>query len=231
MKKSLYPIMLAGLSLIGMTLACNLMSPQVQEAETETPSPTAIPTETAAPAPSPTEVPPTLTATPELAPICAPDAAMNPTPEACQMPMAAQSSIFCTEKIPYNLILMNESATYEVLTVGFQCTDAGIRDGKRIVACTGLMATSYQLRVCDPACAVPTVQAEITQCPQDYLYDNLRGCCAQTLPASDQNCMLLSLTTKSCVVNCAEYTKKAACEKNAYACVWDDANDVCQVRQ
>jgi hypothetical protein len=93
------------------------------------------------------------------------------------------------------------------------------------------MSSSFDLKVCDPACAIPTMQAEITQCPQDSIYDNLRGCCTQELGPVDQNCMILNPAIKSCVVNCSEIIKQSACEKNSYACEWDDNNDVCQLRQ
>ena len=231
MSKSPYPKILIGLLLIGISLACNMLSTQVPIVETETPLPTPSLAETATLSPPPTETLVPFTPTPEFAPVCEPDAASIPTPADCQLPIAEQSSIFCTNKIPYNLILINEGATYEVLSEGFQCTDAGINNGKKIVTCTGLMGSSFELKVCDPACAVPTVQAEITQCPQSYIYDNLRGCCTQELGPVDQNCMILNLATRSCVVNCNEITKEAACERNSYACEWDDNNDVCQLRQ
>lgn len=231
MSKTPYPIILTGLLLIGITVACNIPFTEILQPETETPTPTVRPTETATLLRTPTEIVPSPTATPEYAPFCAPDAASIPTPAQCQLPIAEQSTVFCTNKIPYNLIFINEGATYEVLSAGFQCTDAGMKDGKKILTCTGPMSSSFELRVCDPACAVPTIQAEITQCPQAYIYDSLRGCCTQEPQPIDQNCVLLSLGTKSCVVNCNELIKKSACEKNSYACEWDETNDVCQVRQ
>lgn len=231
MSTSPYPRILTGLLLVGVVMACNMLSTPVPVAETETPVPTSSPAETATLIPSPTEIIPSLTPTPEYAPLCEPGAASVPTPVGCQFPLAEQSSVFCTNKIPYNLILINEGATYEVLSLGFTCADAGMKDGKKIVTCTGLMSSAFELRVCDPACALPTVQAEITQCPQSYLYDSLRGCCTQEPPPADQSCMTLSLATRSCVVNCNEITKQAACERNSYACEWDDNNDVCQLRQ
>jgi len=231
MSKTLYPRILTGLLLIGISLACNMLSTPVPKAETETPLPTASPAETVTLIPPPTETLVSFTATPEFAPFCEPDAASNPTPSQCQLPIAEQRSVFCTNKKPYNLIFINEGSTYEVLGEGFTCSDEGMKDGRQMITCTGPMATSYELRVCDPACAIPTIQAEITQCPQGNIYDNLRGCCTQELQPVAQNCTLLSLQTRSCVVNCAEFTKKAACEKNSYACEWDDNNDVCQLRR
>jgi hypothetical protein len=172
-----------------------------------------------------------VTPTQAFAPICDPGAASIPTPAGCQLPIAEQRSVFCTNKKPYNLIIMNEGATYQLLSDSFRCLDEGIKDGKQRVSCTGPMSTSFELRVCDPACAIPTVQAEITQCPQDYIYDTLRGCCTQELQPADQGCILLSLGTRSCVVNCGEFTNKSACEKNSYACQWNDGVRECQLRR
>jgi hypothetical protein len=181
--------------------------------------------------PLPTETLPSLTPTPEYAPVCEPEAASISTPAACQLPVAEQSSVFCTNKVPYTLILINAGATYEVLSKGFKCTDAGTKDGKERVTCTGMMASSFQVRVCDQACVIPTIQAEITQCPLEYNYDNLRGCCTQGPQASDQSCTVLNLTTGSCVVDCSEFTRKATCDENSHACEWDGDNDVCQLRR
>jgi len=231
MSKTPYPGILSGLSLLGVIMACSTLSTPVRQPETETPVPTIQPTETATLAPPPTETVIPFTATPEFAPICDPDAASNPAPSQCQLPIAEQRSDFCTNKKPYNLIFINAGSTYEVLGEGFTCSDEGMKDGRQMITCTGPMASSYALNVCDPACAIPTIQAEITQCPQDHRYDDLRGCCTQELQPVAQNCTLLSLQTRSCVVNCAEFTKKAACEKNSFACEWDDSNDVCQLRR
>ena len=231
MSKTMRARITTGLLLIGMLAACNLPSTQILQTETETPLPTAIPTETATSAPTATEFVVPATATPEFAPFCEPDAASNLPPSQCQLPIAEQSTVFCTNKIPYNLILINEGATYEVLSDGFNCSDAGMKDNKRMLTCTGPMASSYELMVCDLACALPTIQAKVTQCPQDYTFDNLLGCCAQEPPSADQNCVLLELKTNVCVVDCSAYTKESACEKNSYACIWDGSNNVCQQRR
>jgi hypothetical protein len=231
MSKIPYLRILTGLLLVGISVACNMLFTQAPQPETETPVPTASPTETATLIPAPTEFVAPVTPTPELAPFCDPGFVANPTPSQCQLPIAEQSSVFCTNKIPYNLIFINAGSTYQVLSEGFQCSDAGMQDGRQMVTCTGPMASSFDLRVCDPGCAIPTAQAEITQCPQAYIYDNLRGCCTQELQSIDQSCVMLSLGTKSCVVNCGEFTNKTACENNSYACQWDDTNKVCQLRR
>jgi hypothetical protein len=230
MSKILFPIILVCFFLNSILVACGAPATQNPIPETETAIPVARATETEVIIPSPTEVIATLTPTPEFAPFCEPAVASTLSPLQCQVPIAEQSSTYCTNKIPYNLILINEGATYEVLGERIECSDAGTKDGKQIVACTGPIAEAFELRVCDPACAPPTLQAEITQCPQDYSFDSLRGCCTQELQETGQNCVLLSLVTKSCVINCNEISKQSACEKNS-ACTWDNTNSVCQVRE
>lgn len=231
MNKTLYPTILIGLLLIAISAACTMPFLSTSQSETEMPAPVTVPTETATPISTPTEFVAPATATPEFAPLCEPGAASVPTPSTCQLPIAEEGDAFCTKKVPYNLILLNAGATYEVLNEGFVCSDAGIINGKQALTCTGPMASPFRVKVCDPACAVPTVQAELTQCPQDYFYNNQQGCCSQELLLVDQNCELLTLETKSCVVDCSVFNKKTACEKNSYACEWNAENKVCQLRR
>ncbi|MBN1453876.1 MAG: hypothetical protein JW963_22870 [Anaerolineales bacterium] len=230
MNKTTRTRILTGLSLIGILMACNMPSAQIPQAETETPVPTANPAETATPVPTATVFVPTNTPTPEFAPFCEPDAASDLTPQ-CQLPIAEQSSVFCTNKNPYNLIFINPGSTYEVLSDGFKCSDAGMKDDRQMITCTGPMASTFELRVCDPACAIPAAQAELTQCPQDYLYNAQLGCCSQEPQPVDQDCVVLSLETRSCVVDCSVFTKKTTCDNNSNACIWDPNNNVCRLRK
>jgi hypothetical protein len=231
MSKTMYARILTGWLLLSMVVACTPQLTQAPQSETETPILTARPTDTATPVPTVTEFVASLTPTPEFAPFCEPDVASNLPPSQCQVPIAEQSTVFCTNKIPYNLIFINEGSTYEVLSEGFNCSDAGMKDGKQMLTCTGPMASSFELRVCDPACAIPTIQTEITRCPQDYTYNNLLGCCTQEPQLADENCVLLELRTNVCVIDCGVYTKKSACEKNSFACQWDGDNNVCLLRR
>lgn len=231
MNKTLYPIILAGLLLIVIIVACNLPFIPISQPITETPTPTLSPTETATPVITPTEPGTPVPATPEFAPFCEPGSADVPAPPQCQLPIAEQSTVFCTDKIPYNLIFINEGATYALLTDGFKCSDAGKKDGRQMITCSGPMASSFEVRVCDPACAIPTVQAEITQCPLGFNYNDIQGCCTQEPLPVQQNCVLLKLGTKSCVVDCSEFTKKSSCDNNSYACEWNDDDKVCQLRR
>jgi len=231
MNKILKSSIFTGLLLIGFTAACNLPFISDSQMDAGSPTPTAGSEASSTPVTTPTEPGPSATPTPEFSPNCEPGEANILPPAQCQLPIAEESSVFCTKKNPYNLIIINDGASYKVQTKGVWCSDAGRKDDKQMITCTGPMATNFELSVCDPACAVPTVQAEITQCPQDYYYNNLRGCCTQELQQILPNCVALKLKTKTCVVNCNVYTKKGACNENSFACYWDGEAKVCRLRK
>ena len=65
-------------------------------------------TVTLAVVPSETRMP--ASATPEFAPVCEADASTAPVPPQCRLPIAEESSTFCTNKAPYNLILIRTFA-------------------------------------------------------------------------------------------------------------------------
>ncbi len=209
--------------------ACSL--PFLQTFQLESATATPSPTETATRKPTPTKLVKLATSTPEYAPFCETGTTSDPAPPQCELPIAEQSSSYCQKKVPTNLILANQGATYEVLNEGFNCSDAGMKDGKQIIACTGPMAQSFGLRICDPACAIPTVETNITQCPKDFIYNSQQGCCTQNFPETDHNCVILKLKTTSCTTDCAQYKKKKACQNNSYACEWNETTLKCQMRK
>jgi hypothetical protein len=236
---------LTGLSLIVISIACGIPFTQVTQPETETETPTSVPTsspaetsttislptQTATLELAATEFIPPATSTPKFAPFCEPSSASVATPIVCQVPIAEQSSSFCSKKTPYNLILINPGSTYEVLGENIECTDAGVKDNKLILTCTGPMVTAFELEVCDPACSIPIFQTGLTHCPQDYTFNEFFGCCEQKPHPIDANCVTLKLQTRSCVIECSEFTDQKTCDKNAYACVWDKVNDVCLLKK
>ena len=243
MSKTLYPRVLAGMLLISSLVACGIPLAQTPQPETETPIPTVSPTEikTATPTTGPSEtitpvssatvhVAP-VTSTPKFAPFCEPSSASVATPIVCQVPIAEQSSSFCSRKTPYNLILINEGSTYETLSEDVTCSDAGMKNGKQMLTCTGPMVTPFELKVCDPSCSLPKFQTGITHCPQNYTYNDFFGCCEQKPHPADANCVVLNLQTRSCVIECNEFINQKTCDQNAYACVWDRENNVCLLKK
>ena len=137
---------------------------------------------------------------------------------------------FCADKVPYNLIQINLGSTYEVFSESVTCSETGIKDGKLLLICTGPMALSFEVKVCDPACAIPIYPAQTIRCPEDLNYNELYGCCEREPIPIDDNCVVLKLDTISCVVGCSEYTDQATCDKNGRACRWDREREVCYPR-
>jgi hypothetical protein len=226
MKKFPKSIIFTGLLLA----SCNLVVVQPPTAASEVPAASAtssLPTPTA----TLTQAVPTASATPEFAPFCELNTTDGSSSPQCWLPLAEESSTFCSDKDPYNLILIDPGFTYEVLTEGFKCSDAGKKDEKQMVTCTGPLASEFVLSVCDPSCVVPTVQAEITKCPQDYNYDSAQGCCTQEIQVLDQNCQTFKFRTTSCVISCKQYRTEARCKKNSYACEWNDQDKACELRK
>lgn len=246
MSKTLFPRIFTGLLLIGSLVACSIPFTQIDQSETEIPTliSTAGPTETEAPLPTaipsntpilaPTQFIAPVAATPKFAPFCQPSSAsvLTPTPFQCEIPIAEESSVYCSNKVPYNLILINEGSTYESLSEDITCSTAGRKAGKQMLTCTGPVGFPFELKVCDPACAIPTFQAGTTHCPQTYNFNNLLNCCEQEPQPIDQNCVVLELQTKRCAMDCSEFNNnRSACEKNFYACEWDVERNVCQLRK
>ncbi len=212
------------------TSACNLNAASPSAA---TSTSAALPaTQTAAPSPAAPGETPTATASLEaqFAPICEPGAGL-PTPAQCREITAVETSVMCAKKKPFNIIVVNPGDTYKALTSGFFCTDGGIRDGKQFITCTGNMASTYQVQVCDPSCALPTAVASTTQCPDGYQYDALRGCCTAEFILLQQNCRVFEFTSTTCKVNCGENKTKKACFENSYACLWIQDKKLCVNRQ
>ena len=246
MKKIPYTIIPIGLFLMGVITACSFTKTPALGAKAEVPTPTHTPTQTSTPTPTLTStltpVPPTPTETPfptatgisvsptsQFAPFCQSDA---PSQSQCQYPIAEQSSAICINKSPYNLIALNDGATYELLHDYVQCSEAGVIDGQRMIACTGPMVYYFELQVCDSACSGLSIGAEYTQqCPFGYHYNNLQDCCTSETQEVDQGCVVLKLDTKSCTINCGELTKVSTCRDYGYACRWDYENAVCVLKR
>jgi hypothetical protein len=230
MRKILKPVVFIGLALTVFTAACNLVV-LTPPAEAPLATVSATQTETSLPTATLTESAPTASATPEFAPFCEAGAETSTTLSTCDFPAAEEISTYCSEKDPYNLILVEKGLTYEPLTEGIRCLDSGIKDGKQLVACTGPLATDFELSVCDPSCVIPTVQAAITSCPQDYNYNSQQGCCTNEIQTLDQNCQTFEFKTGTCVVRCFEFGRESKCKRNAWACEWNDKDKVCELRK
>ena len=244
MRKTLYTRILTGLLLISISMACRVLSfTQILQSETETPPPvpTSSPTKTKTPLPTPnptnTKIPtPTQVIvlappTPKFAPFCQPSSASIATPLQCQVPIAEQSSSFCQDKSPYNLVLINPGSSFEISNEDIQCTEAGMKNGKLLFTCTGPMAIPFEIKVCDSSCTIQPFQASVANCPEGLNYNEQLSCCEREPVPIDGNCVVLNLQTRSCVFNCSDFTDQKTCEKNAYACNWDAEFNICYQRK
>jgi len=247
MKKTVYPIVFISLIFVGIIVACNFLTAPVQGSKAEVPTSTLSPTETSTPVPTststPTRIPatdtpvhhptriPTLTpySTPQMAPFC--DDAEIVNQSSCGYPIAQQSSTFCEKKSPYNLIALNDGATYELLHENIQCKEAGVYDGQRNVICTGPMAYYFELRVCDSACTSLRIESDLERCPFGYAYNNLQNCCTNEIQKVAQGCTVLKLRTISCEIDCGQFTSSSSCLDYGYACKWNYDTDICQLKK
>jgi hypothetical protein len=168
------------------------------------------------------------TATPDFAPFCEGETDIQ---SRCQYPIANQSSTFCIKKSPYNLIALNERATYQLLNDYVQCEEAGIIDGQRMITCTGPMAYYFELQICDSACSSLSIETGSTKCPLGYNYNNLQDCCTQETQEVSQGCTVLKLRTQSCTIDCNQFTSRSSCEDYGYACRWNDVDNECYLRR
>jgi len=251
MKKISYALMPFSLVFVGFILSCNFLTPTEQSEQVEqtpttnvpvsspTVTETLLPTEASTPTPipaTPTKAPippanlPTLepSPTPGMAPFCD-DGVVNQS--SCEYPFAQQSSTFCVNKSPYNLIAVSDRATYQLLHDYVKCEEAGVTDGQRHVICTGPMAYYFELRVCDSACTSLQVETDYDRCPYGYVYNNLQGCCTNTIQEVEQGCTVLKLRTISCQIDCGQFKTYSACNGYGYACRWDSATSTCRLKK
>ena len=248
MKKTLYLTGFISLFMVGISLACNLFTTPIKIFQTKTPTATFTPTVTVTlipidtSTPTPTEINtatpfPTATgisvlvpirATPTFAPLCDPETVNQ---SQCQYPIAKQRSAFCEYKSPYNLIILNDRATYELLHKHVQCSEAGVINGQRMITCTGPMAYYYELRVCDLACSGLRIETNSLRCSPGYSYNNLQNCCTKETQEVEQGCVVLKLDTKSCAVDCGQFTNRSTCANNGYSCRWDNTQGICQLKK
>ncbi len=154
---------------------------------------------------------------------------MTPTPDAsqCRLPSGEARSQFCSKKVPYTLVVLSVGDTYQVLSPGILCTDAGVKNGSQLLTCTGAQST-FAMRVCNPACA-PGPSTPATQspglCPPGFNYLAERGCC-QAAATDPAGCVTLKFDIGACGgVKCSKIKNSPACGA-ASGCMWVAASGV-----
>lgn len=163
------------------------------------PTATAKPTVTI----SPTRQLPTATRTPtadatstftaiSFAPFCPVEVIPSDAP-----PVVKETNKTCTKKNPYTTIAIPQGSTFEILAQGFACADAGIVNGKLLIACTGKQLFSFYLKVCNPSLSTPASTANTGQCPQGANYDTANQCCVD-LSAKEAACTIFKVDLRAC---------------------------------
>jgi hypothetical protein len=156
------------------------------------------------------------------APFCVFSGTPASSPTGCTLPARDQRSQFCTNKQPYTLLALPQAATYTVVSSGFICSPAGLKDNLQLVTCTGAPASSFSLRVCDPTCATTATPGSVAPagvCPQGYNYSSGQQCCQ--VGQGDQNgCVTLNYDTTTCgQVDCSRIKDMSTCVGKT-SCIW-----------
>ena len=166
---------------------------QPTSVETPTTEPTPVPPTPAPPTPEPTPT------QPPYAPFC--DAA----PVGCEAPTVEMlDNSYCIKKVPYAIMSVPMSTTYEALALDMACIDQLHSDGSLRVTCHSLTSQqliSYDLRVCNDACSAPTLEMGTGQCPEGYGYDRVNSCCAAPPPSSSDGCTIYTVNFGVCAGN------------------------------
>lgn len=103
----------------------------------------------------------------------------------CQVPQADVRGNYCAGKSGFTTVQISDSATYQVSTKGYKCTDA-IVNGQRILTCTGPDSSSGEVTVCNAACSgQPSQTGASIACDPGYALDSSTGACLYT-PTSAQ---------------------------------------------
>ncbi len=149
--------------------------------------------------PTPPPLPPTALPSPmvpsataaQYAPFC-----QSTATSGCTAPTAETRDKYCLKKVPYTLVAIPAGATYEVLSPDFSCEVQAKKEKEQILVCTGKMLYTFDLKLCNSACASPTAGASGGQCPSGYVYNAAQQCCAQA--SSDTGCVTVQIDIGGC---------------------------------
>lgn len=182
-------------SLVLLTIAACLMVgclPNIKPGqESTTPAvstltePAVLSTSTSASLPSPTLE--------QEAPLCT----SNPLAGACSVPTVSVLSRFCVKKVPYTLLGIPPSATFQALDEKLKCKDESIRGDVRQVSCTGQELYTYEIKVCDVNCASAQLADGGGRCPEGYGYSAEANCC--WMPSTlEAGCVIYKVDIGAC---------------------------------
>ncbi len=144
--------------------------------------------------PAPVEPPPPEQgAAPQYAPLC--QAASG-----CAAPEVEMlDNKYCVEKIPYAIMSVPAGTTYESLDPKLKCQDQMHSDGSLRITCySGKELWSYDMKVCNGACAAPQLDMTSGQCQEGYGYDAANQCCAQPSSGGEAGCTVYQVDIGAC---------------------------------
>lgn len=145
------------------------------------------PTFTAAPI-TPTVEEAATEAAPAFAPACPADVSFP-------VSTAKETDNFCVQKIPYAYAMMEDEAEFTVLnTDGAKCNEEAVKNGEKIISCTGPSFSVVQIKVCLP---LELTESDLTQCSADTTYNADNQCCAAT-PPEEASCKVIKIQLKGC---------------------------------
>lgn len=150
--------------------------------------PTLAPTvEVAPPPPEPTQ--------PQYAPFC------QAAPAACEPPVVElRDNAYCDKGHIYAILVAPPETTYEPLDSGLTCSDQMRGDGMMNITCKAKEELySYELKVCNSACAAPSLAMDTGQCPAGYGFDTTNQCCAEAAPSTEGGCTNFKVDIGSCL--------------------------------
>jgi hypothetical protein len=131
---------------------------------------------------------------PEYAPFCQAAASGCGAPEVEML-----DNKYCVDKVPYAIMAVPAGTTYEPLDADLKCVDQMHADGRLRVTCSsGEELLSYQLKVCNGACAAPVLDTNSAQCPAGYGYDAANQCCGQPAAGGEGGCTVYQVDLGAC---------------------------------
>ena len=101
----------------------------------------------------------------------------------------------CEQKRPYAFAEMEENADFTVLnTDGSKCRKEAVKNGEKIISCTGPSFAVVQLEVCLP---LELSEQELSQCSVDSTFNAENACCV-AIPREEAGCKVIEIHLKGC---------------------------------
>jgi len=145
-------------------------------------------------APAPTAEPPPAPAEPQYAPFC------QAAPASCEAPtVEMRDNKYCEKKQLYAIMVVPAGTTYKSLDPGLTCIDQVRGDGTINITCKPEKELwSYELEVCNSACAAPSLVTGTGQCPDGYGFDTTNQCCAAQTSPEGTGCTVYRVDVGAC---------------------------------